>query len=73
MDDDVKILPESIIKTYNLLRCLKPEYRDHFISGAMLYYEKMHVQHEDVALSVKMEPMDQENHPWKCIWQLLFY
>lgn len=48
MDDDVKILPESIIRTYNLLRCLKPEYRDHFISGAMLYYEKMHVQHEDV-------------------------
>lgn len=24
MDDDVKILPESIIRTYNLLRCLKP-------------------------------------------------
>lgn len=48
MDDDVKILPESIIRTYNLLRCLKPKYRDHFISGAMLYYERMHVQHEDV-------------------------
>ena len=48
MDDDVKILPESIIRTYNLLRCLKPEYREHFISGAMLYYEKMFVQHEDV-------------------------
>ncbi len=48
MDDDVKILPESIIRTYNLLRCLKPEYQDHFISGAMLYYERMHIQHEDV-------------------------
>lgn len=48
MDDDVKILPESIIRTYHLLRCLKPEYRDHFISGAMLYYERMNVQHEDV-------------------------
>ena len=48
MDDDVKILPESIIRTYNLLKCLKPEYREHFISGAMLYYEKMFVQHEDV-------------------------
>lgn len=48
MDDDVKILPESIIRTYNLLRCLKPEYKDHFISGAMLYYERMNVQHEDV-------------------------
>lgn len=48
MDDDVKILPESIIRTYNLLRCLRPEYTDHFVSGAMLYYERMHVQHEDV-------------------------
>lgn len=48
MDDDVKILPESLIRTYNLLRCLKPEYKDHFISGAMLYYERMYVQHEDV-------------------------
>jgi len=48
MDDDVKVLPESLIRTYNLLRCVKTEYRDHFISGAMLYYERMHVQHEDV-------------------------
>ena len=53
MDDDVKILPESIIRTYNLLRCLKEEYRDHFISGAMLFYEKMHVQHEDVGFVSK--------------------
>lgn len=53
MDDDVKILPESIIRTYNLLRCLKPEYQDHFISGAMLYYEKMWVQHEDVGFISK--------------------
>lgn len=48
MDDDVKILPESIIRTYNILCCVKPEYKDHFISGAMLYYERMNVQHEDV-------------------------
>lgn len=48
MDDDVKILPESIIRTYNLLRCLKAGYRDYFISGAMLYYERMNIQHEDV-------------------------
>lgn len=53
MDDDVKLLPESLIRTYNLLRCLRPEYKDHFISGAMLYYEQMNVQHEDVGYVAK--------------------
>ncbi len=53
MDDDVKLLPESLIRTYNLLRCLRPEYKDHFISGAMLYYERMNVQHEDVGYVAK--------------------
>lgn len=48
MDDDVKILPESLIRTYNILCCVKSEYKEHFISGAMLYYERMNVQHEDV-------------------------
>lgn len=48
MDDDVLVLPESIRRTFNLLRLLKPEYRDHFISGAMLYYEDPQRQHEDI-------------------------
>ncbi|MCI9385711.1 MAG: glycosyltransferase [Lachnospiraceae bacterium] len=48
MDDDVIILPESIRKTYILLTLLKPEYYEHFISGAMLLYEEMNVQHEDI-------------------------
>lgn len=48
MDDDVIILPESIKRTYNLLSLLKDEYKDHFISGAMLYYENKNIQHEDV-------------------------
>lgn len=39
MDDDVAVSPESIIRTYNLLRILKEEYREAFISGAMLNYE----------------------------------
>lgn len=52
MDDDVLVLPESIRRTFNLLRLLKPEYREHFISGAMLYYEDPLKQHEDVG-SVK--------------------
>lgn len=48
MDDDVLLLPESIRRLYRLLRVLRPEYRNYFISGAMLRYEKMNRQHEDV-------------------------
>lgn len=48
MDDDVVILPESIKRTYRLLTLLKPEYWNYFISGAMLFYEEMNIQHEDI-------------------------
>ncbi len=48
MDDDVLVLPESIRRTYNLLKLLKPEYKETLISGAMLYYEKPNFQHEDI-------------------------
>ena len=48
MDDDVKILPESLIRTWTLLSLIKDEYDSHFISGAMLFMEQMNIQHEDV-------------------------
>ena len=48
MDDDVLMLPESIARTYRLLRLLKKEYANSFISGAMLYYEEPNRQHEDI-------------------------
>ncbi len=48
MDDDVKILPESLIRTYSLLAIMKDEYDSHFISGAMLFMEHMNIQHEDI-------------------------
>ena len=48
MDDDVKILPESFVRTYALLSILRPEYDRHFISGAMLFLERPWQQHEDV-------------------------
>lgn len=48
MDDDVLILPDSLLRTYALLRLQREEYRDHFISGAMLFYEKPYKQHEDI-------------------------
>lgn len=47
MDDDVAVSPESIKRTYNLLRILKPEYREAMISGAMLNYEVGEDQWED--------------------------
>ena len=48
MDDDVIVLTESFIRTYSLLRLVKKEYDGRFISGAMLFYEKPDIQHEDV-------------------------
>ena len=48
MDDDVLLLPESIKRTFALLKVLKTEYDNHFISGAMLCYEQMNIQHEDI-------------------------
>ena len=48
MDDDVLILPESIKRTYVLLSLLRPEYWDHYISGAMLRMEEKTIQHEDI-------------------------
>lgn len=48
MDDDVAVSPESIKRTYNLLRLLKPEYDEAMISGAMLNYEIGEDQWEDI-------------------------
>ncbi|MFT8704633.1 glycosyltransferase [Bifidobacterium aquikefiricola] len=48
MDDDVAVSPESIKRTYRLLQLLKDEYKDAFISGAMLNYEIGDEQWEDL-------------------------
>ncbi len=53
MDDDVLILPESIKRTYHLLRLRKEEYKDRFISGAMLRFEEPNIQHEDIGTIMK--------------------
>lgn len=55
MDDDVLIQTESIKRTYMLLKILKSQYENHFLSGAMLFYENMHVQHEDVGYVIPEE------------------
>ncbi len=48
MDDDVMILPDSIFRTYVLLKTVKDKYKNSFISGAMLILEEMNIQHEDI-------------------------
>lgn len=47
MDDDVMLLTESFKRLYKLLDILRPEYREYFISGAMLKQEKPNIQHEN--------------------------
>lgn len=48
MDDDVLIMPESLFRTYYLLRILKPEYHSRFISGAMFDYDYRETFYEDI-------------------------
>ena len=49
MDDDVSIMPESLIRTFNLLSLAKGKYREAFINGAMLSLEDPVRQFEDVS------------------------
>ncbi len=47
MDDDVSVSPESIKKTYTLLRCVNDEYSEALVSGAMLDLDYPLEQWED--------------------------
>ena len=49
MDDDVRIMPESLIRTFNLLSLAKGRYREAFLNGAMLSLEEPARQFEDVS------------------------
>ena len=48
MDDDVEVLPESFIRTFNLLSLLKDEYVNAFLSGAMMSLEEPELRTEDL-------------------------
>lgn len=48
MDDDVEVLPESFIRSFNLLSLLKEEYVDAFLSGAMMSLEEPNLRTEDL-------------------------
>lgn len=49
MDDDVRILPESFVRTFALLSLARGRYRGAFVNGAMLSLETPTRQFEDVA------------------------
>lgn len=49
MDDDVSIAPESIIRTYALLRSVNGKYREAVVSGMMLNFNQTNTTHEDTA------------------------
>ncbi|MDM8301043.1 glycosyltransferase [Collinsella tanakaei] len=49
MDDDVRILPESLIRTHALLSLAQGVYRQAFLNGAMLSLEEPSRQVEDVS------------------------
>ena len=48
MDDDVRVSPESIIRTFNLLTIVRDEYAEAFVSGAMMLNEDPEVRWEDM-------------------------
>lgn len=48
MDDDVQIMPESFFRTYYLLRLVRGEYAEAFVSGAMFDFLRRTLQYEDV-------------------------
>ena len=55
MDDDVMVMPESLFRTYYLLRLLKDEYKKCFLSGAMFDYDIRQKQYEDVGFVHKAD------------------
>ena len=50
MDDDVVFSPESFKRLYRLLSLVKDEYKDYFVSGAMLKMGQPNIQHEDTGM-----------------------
>ena len=46
MDDDIRLNPDSLLRTFALLRLLKPEHKDAFIGGHMLKIDAPNIQSE---------------------------
>ena len=50
MDDDVILEPECVFRTWAILSCIKEEYRDAFLGGAMLRLDMRYLQTESGAV-----------------------
>lgn len=50
MDDDVVFSAESFKRLYKLLSIIRSEYKEYFVSGAMLKMQQPNVQHEDIGV-----------------------
>lgn len=50
MDDDILIEPEAIYRTFMLLSCIKEQYFDAFVGGAMLRLDHRNIQVESGAV-----------------------
>ena len=48
MDDDVLVSSESIIRTFNLLSLVNDEYKDAFVSGAMMNMDEPYLRWEEM-------------------------
>lgn len=46
MDDDIRLNPDSLLRTYVMLQLLKPEHHDAFIGGHMLKIDSPNIQSE---------------------------
>lgn len=46
MDDDIRMNPDSLLRTYTILRLLKPEHKDAFVGGHMLKIDAPSIQSE---------------------------
>ena len=65
MDDDVEVSPESIIRTFNLLSLANEEYREAFVSGAMMSLEQPALRTEDLGFFTfngNFRPLKPEAH-----------
>ncbi len=49
-DDDIVYEPEAIFRTWTMLRCISPEYKNAFIGGAMLRLDRQYIQTESGAV-----------------------
>lgn len=48
MDDDVEVVPESLIRSFNLLTISNDDYSEAFLSGAMMSLEEPNLRTEDL-------------------------